>query len=50
MLRIFMSVKIQQLRPGLNPRPWVPEASTRPPKLSNYTLKSEVRKIMAAQC
>jgi hypothetical protein len=28
MLKIFTSVKIQRLRPGLNPRPWVPEAST----------------------
>jgi hypothetical protein len=27
MLRIFTSVKIQRLRPGLNPRPWMPEAS-----------------------
>ena len=35
MLRIFMPVKIQRLRPGLNPHTWVPEASmltTRPPK------------------
>jgi hypothetical protein len=34
MLRNFTSVKIQRLRPDLNPRPWVPEASmltTRPP-------------------
>ena len=37
MLRIFTSVKIQQLRPGLNQQTWVPEASmltTRPPKPS----------------
>ena len=37
MLRIFLSVKIQRLRPGLNPQTWVPEASmqtTRPPKPS----------------
>ena len=27
MLRIFMSEKIQWLRPGLNPQTWVPEAS-----------------------
>ena len=35
MLRIFTPVKIQSLRPGLNPQTWVPEASmltTRPPK------------------
>ena len=35
MLRIFTTVKIQRLRPGLNPQTWVPEASTlttRPPK------------------
>ena len=33
MLRIFTSVKIQWLRPGLNPQTWLPEASmltTRP--------------------
>ena len=37
MLRIFTSVKIERLRPGLNPQTWVPEASmltTRPPKPS----------------
>ena len=37
MLRIFTSVKIQRLWPGLNLQTWVPEASmliTRPPKLS----------------
>jgi hypothetical protein len=27
MLRIFLPEKIQQLRPGANPRSWVPEAS-----------------------
>jgi hypothetical protein len=35
MLRIFLPLKIRRLRPGLNPRTWVPEASTltpRPPK------------------
>jgi hypothetical protein len=26
-LRIFPLLKIRRLRPGLNPRPWVPEAS-----------------------
>ena len=38
MLRNFTSVKIQWLRPGLNPQTWVPEASmltTRPPKPSS---------------
>jgi hypothetical protein len=37
----FTFVKIQRLRPGLNPRPWVPEASmlsTRPPKPSSIGL------------
>ena len=37
MLRIFMPIKIQRLRPALNPQTWVPEASmlnTRPPKPS----------------
>jgi hypothetical protein len=43
MLRIFTSVKIQRLRPGLNPRNWVPEASmliTRPPKPSDIWLSN----------
>jgi hypothetical protein len=34
-LRIFPPLKIRRLQPGLNPRTWVPEASTltpRPPK------------------
>ena len=38
MLRIFTPVKIQRLRPGLNPQTWVPEASvltTRSPKPSS---------------
>ena len=30
MLRIFTPVKIQRLRPGLNPQSWVPEASMLP--------------------
>ena len=37
MLRILTPVKIQRLRPGLNPETWVPEASmltTIPPKPS----------------
>ena len=41
MLRIFTPVKIQRLRPGLNPQTWVPEASmltTRPPKPSQMVL------------
>jgi len=29
-LRIFSSLKIRRLRPGLNPRTWVPKASTLP--------------------
>jgi hypothetical protein len=29
-LRIFFALKIRRLRPGLNPRTWVPEASTLP--------------------
>ena len=40
MLRIFTSVKIQPLRPGLNPRTLVPEASiltTRPQKRTYAT-------------
>ena len=41
MLRIFTLVKIQRLRPGLNPQTWVPEASmlaTRTPKPSRTGL------------
>jgi hypothetical protein len=41
-LRIFPPLNIRRLRPGLNPRTWVPEASTlthRPPKpLSDVSL------------
>ena len=47
MLRIFTPVKIQRLRPGLNPRTWVPEASmltARPPK------PSKVLKIKNKEC
>jgi len=29
-LRIFFALKIRRLRPGLNPRTWVPKASTLP--------------------
>ena len=29
-LRIFLPLKIQQLRPGLNPQTWVPKTSTLP--------------------
>jgi hypothetical protein len=29
-LRIFSPLKIRRLRPGLNPRTWVPKASTLP--------------------
>ena len=47
MLRIFTPVKIQRLRPGLNPQTWVPEASnltTRPPKPSfRYLALSKLR-------
>ena len=44
MLRIFTTVKIQRLRPGLNLQTWVPEASmltTRPPKPSTHSVTSE---------
>jgi hypothetical protein len=40
-LTIFLPLKIRRLRPGLNPRTWVPEASTltpRPPKPLNTTV------------
>jgi len=36
-LRIFSPLKIRRLRPGLNPRTWVPKANTsRPPKTIIY--------------
>jgi hypothetical protein len=41
LLRIFPPLKIRRLRPGLNSRTWVPEASTlipRPPKPLSGTL------------
>jgi hypothetical protein len=41
-LRNFPPLKIRRLRPGLNPRTWVPEASTltpRPPKPLDYELQ-----------
>jgi hypothetical protein len=44
-LRIFPLLKIRRLRPGLNPRTWVPEASTltpRPPKPLTYTCTKHV--------
>jgi hypothetical protein len=31
-LRIFSPLKIRWLRPGMNPRTWVPKASTRTPR------------------
>jgi len=40
-LRIFSPLKIRRLRPGLNPRTWVPKASTLPldhrSRLSSHT-------------
>ena len=48
MLRIFKPVKIQRLRPGLNPQTWVPEASmltTRPPKPSIYPVRTSLLDI-----
>ena len=61
MLGIFTPVKIQRLRPGLNPQTWMPEASmltTRPPKpsfkhynkqvkLNSFRRLSDSRKIIA---
>jgi hypothetical protein len=40
-LRIFFALYIRRLRPGLNPRTWVPKASTLPldhRSLTSYTL------------
>ena len=48
MLRIFTPLKIQRLRPGLNPQTWVPEASmltTRPPKPSKCEQNFSRKKI-----
>ena len=47
-LRIFSPLKIQELRPGLNPRTWVPKASTqtpRPPKPLRLSQKNSCTKI-----
>ena len=38
-LRIFSPLKIRWLRPGLNPRTWVPKASTLPLDHRNRTKK-----------
>jgi hypothetical protein len=41
MLWIFFALKIRRVRPGFNPRTWVPEASmltTRPPKPLGFTI------------
>ena len=49
MLRIFTPVKIQRLRPGLNPQTWVPEASmltTRPPKLSSQSITASFQTVL----
>jgi hypothetical protein len=53
MLRIFSPRKIRRLRPGLNLRTWVPEASmltTRPPKPLNLCLKHPQITLMFVQC
>ena len=43
-LKIFSPLKIRRLRPGLNPRTWVPEASTLPldhrSRFSNLRVKN----------
>ena len=52
MLRIFTPVKIQRLRPGLNPQTRVPEASmliTRPPKPSKVKVKQSRNRPGVAQ-
>jgi hypothetical protein len=50
-LRIFPPLKIRRFRPGLNPRTWVPEASTltpRPPK-PLITWRTEARLVNLCQ-
>jgi hypothetical protein len=52
-LRIFSPEKIRRLRPGLNPRTRVPEASmltTRPPKPTLYTLLQYFYNILLCRC
>ena len=45
-LRIFSPLKIRRLRPGLNPRTWVPKASTLPLNhRSRWLLNSNLRTI-----
>ena len=40
-LRIFSPLKIRRLRPGLNPRTWVPKASTLPLDHRSFFMPSE---------
>ena len=44
-LRIFSPLKIERLRPGLNPRTWVLKASTLPPDHRSHYLIQTVHKI-----
>ena len=39
-LRIFSPSKIRRLRPGLNPRSWVPKASAKSRLLVRYSVKN----------
>ena len=45
-LRIFSYLKIRRLRPGLNPRTWVPKASTLPLDHRSRTVVSAQIKII----
>jgi hypothetical protein len=45
-LRIFSSLKIRRLRAGLNPRTWVPKASTLPLDHRKYVLCHLVPRII----
>jgi len=51
-LRIFSPLKIRRLRPGLNPRTWVPKASTLPldhrsrwPVIISFKIKTNLKNV-----
>ena len=45
-LRIFSPLKIRRLRPGLNPRTWVPKVSTLPLDHRSRCDKHNIQKVM----
>ena len=49
-LRNFFSLKIRRLRPGANPRTWVPKASTLPKPLCTGIGKPNVALLLLFRC